>query len=143
MVFMTISVFTPTHNPKWLDKCLASLQAQTYADWEWVVLLNNGARWETDDSRVRFVISENANAGVGAYKSEAVQYCQGDILVELDHDDQLMPTALEKVLEAFDANNDTVLSTPTLLRLMRTVHQTLRSLTPALAGHTEKRVDTT
>jgi len=104
-----ISVFTPTHDPKWLDECLASLKAQTHSDWEWVVLLNNGARWNTDDSRVRVVISESVNAGVGAYKSEAVQYCQGDILVELDHDDKLMPTALEKVLEAFDANNDTVL----------------------------------
>jgi glycosyltransferase involved in cell wall biosynthesis len=101
---MTISVFTPTHNPKWLDECLASLQAQTHSDWEWVVLLNNGARWNTDDSRVRVVISESVNAGVGAYKSEAVQYCQGDILVELDHDDKLMPTALEKVAEAFSEN---------------------------------------
>ena len=38
---MTISVFTPSHNPKWLDEVYESLKAQTNPDWEWVVLLNN------------------------------------------------------------------------------------------------------
>ncbi|MDT0467048.1 hypothetical protein [Streptomyces gibsoniae] len=34
------SIFTPSHQPRFLDECLASLQAQTYSDWEWIVLLN-------------------------------------------------------------------------------------------------------
>ena len=103
-----ISIFTPSHNPRWLDECLASLQAQTHTDWEWVVLLNNGANWDCDEKRVRIITSDNLNAGVGAYKREAVKSCRSEILVELDHDDKLMPTALERVLEAFEADENTV-----------------------------------
>ena len=40
---MRISVFTPTHNPRFLDLCYESLCRQTYTDWEWIVLLNGGA----------------------------------------------------------------------------------------------------
>jgi len=48
-----ISLFTPSHNSKYLDAALESLVNQTYSDWEWVVLLNNGATWTCDDARVK------------------------------------------------------------------------------------------
>jgi glycosyltransferase involved in cell wall biosynthesis len=67
-------------------------------------LLNNGATWDCDDNRVRIITSENLNAGVGAYKGEAVQYCRGDVFLELDHDDYLDPTSLEEVVRAFEEN---------------------------------------
>ncbi|MFC7484131.1 hypothetical protein ACFQX7_34530 [Luedemannella flava] len=44
----TVTVFTPSHHPRFLDECLRSLQAQTMADWEWVVVLNQGARWRPE-----------------------------------------------------------------------------------------------
>jgi hypothetical protein len=40
-----VSVFTPSHDPTYLGEALASLQRQTFPDWEWIVLLNQGARW--------------------------------------------------------------------------------------------------
>jgi len=103
---MTISVFTPSHNPKWLDELYESLLAQIYDDWEWVVLLNNGAEWGRDDldDRVRVATANEWVVGVGALKSKAVELCDGDIMLELDHDDLLMPTALEKVAKAFGEN---------------------------------------
>ena len=54
------SVFTPSHRPRFLDECLATLQAQTCPDWEWIVLLNNGARWrpEHPDERIRVEIAD-------------------------------------------------------------------------------------
>lgn len=54
------SVFTPSHRPRFLDECLSTLQAQTRSDWEWIVLLNNGARWrpEHPDDRVRVEIAD-------------------------------------------------------------------------------------
>lgn len=99
-----ISVFTPTHNALWLGKCYESLLAQTYDDWEWVVLINGDIQniVEPDDPRVRIVYSPPFIKGVGALKAKAVSLCEGDILVELDHDDILMPNALEKVAEAFN-----------------------------------------
>jgi O-antigen biosynthesis protein len=102
-----LSVYTPSHDPKYLDYCLASLQDQTYDDWQWVVLLNHGATWmpERDDSRV-WVLRNDEVDGVGAAKQAAVAVCEGDILVELDHDDILASTALERVTEAFAAHPD-------------------------------------
>jgi SAM-dependent methyltransferase len=102
-----ISVFTPSHSPEYLDDCLKSLLAQTYDDWEWVILLNHEAQWSpsVDDPRVR-VTRDDEVEGVGAAKQAVVTACEGDYLVELDHDDYLASNALERVLEAFVAHPD-------------------------------------
>jgi O-antigen biosynthesis protein len=102
-----LSVFTPSHDPKYLDDCLTSLLAQTYTDWEWVVLLNHQAQWEpfSPDPRVRVEHNDEVD-GVGAAKQAAVALCEGDHLVELDHDDLLASVALERVVEAFAAFPD-------------------------------------
>jgi len=106
---MVISVFTPSHDPRHLDGCYESLVLQTVQDWEWVVVLNNGATWERPkDDRVRVFYNERPNKGVGYYKKFAVSQCSGDILVELDHDDLLMPEAIESVYDAFDISDEIV-----------------------------------
>ncbi|MFG2973008.1 glycosyltransferase [Streptomyces sp. NPDC048331] len=104
------SVFTPSHRPRYLDECLATLQAQTRTDWEWIVLLNNGARWrpERPDDRVRVEISDDSR-GVGAAKRRACEFARGEILVELDHDDLLARDCLAELAAAFDAHPDAVL----------------------------------
>ena len=88
-----ISIFTPSHDPKWLDESFWSIATQTLDEgFEWVVLLNNGAEWAPPiqaDEWVRVIKSEELGKGVGYYKREAVSYCRGEILVELDHDDLL------------------------------------------------------
>lgn len=102
-----VSVFTPSHQPRFLDECLDSLLAQTHTDWEWVVLLNSGAHWRplVTDPRVRVVTVHHLD-GVGAAKQHAVAETRGDLLVELDHDDLLTPDALTAVVAAFDAHPD-------------------------------------
>ncbi|MGW5660138.1 glycosyltransferase [Streptomyces sp. NPDC003758] len=104
------SVFTPSHMPRFLDECLATLQAQTCADWEWIVLLNNGARWrpERPDERVRVEIADDVD-GVGAAKRRACELARGEILVELDHDDLLASTCLAELGTAFDEHPEAVL----------------------------------
>lgn len=37
---MLISVFTPTHDISYIYHAYKSILAQTYTDWEWIVLLN-------------------------------------------------------------------------------------------------------
>lgn len=106
-----ISIFTPSHDTKYLDQAYESLKNQTYTAWEWVVLLNGDAKWsrpEYDDRVVVIKASKNSNGIVGALKREATSHCVGEILLELDHDDILMPTALEEVRKAFDENPDVV-----------------------------------
>lgn len=97
-----LSVFTPSHNPRWLGECYESLRQQTYEDWEWVVVLNQGARWTppNPDSRLRIIVDDEVD-GVGAAKRRACDETSGDVLVELDHDDLLARQALERVQDAY------------------------------------------
>ncbi|MFI2458192.1 glycosyltransferase [Streptomyces sp. NPDC019539] len=103
------SVFTPSHRPRFLDECLATLQAQSCSDWEWIVLLNNGARWrpERPDERVRVEIADELR-GVGAAKRRACEIARGEVLVELDHDDLLAKDCLAELTKAFDEHPDVV-----------------------------------
>ena len=42
---MLISVFTPSHDSRFLGDAYESLVSQSLPDWEWIVLLNKGANW--------------------------------------------------------------------------------------------------
>lgn len=99
-----VSIFTPSHRPAYLDAAFCSVMAQTVDDWEWVIVLNNGAEWQPpyDDDRVRVLVSDELDKGIGFYKREAAGFCQGEILLELDHDDLLHEEAVESVIEAFE-----------------------------------------
>jgi SAM-dependent methyltransferase len=105
-----LSVFTPSHNPAFLTDCFNSLKAQTFEDWEWIVLLNRGARWAPPraDRRVR-VVAAPGFGGVGAAKYRACAEARGEILVELDHDDLLASSALRAIHEAFACRPDLAL----------------------------------
>ena len=100
---MLISVFTPSNKPEYLNEAYQSLLEQTYQDWEWVILLNNtDTSISFTDKRVKIVKYPDAIPGwIGLLKSIACRHCTGDVYVELDHDDLLMPTALEEVAMAF------------------------------------------
>jgi glycosyltransferase involved in cell wall biosynthesis len=97
-----ISIFTPTHTTKFIATAYASLQDQTFKDWEWIILRNNGCEdIEIDDPRVKVFESPFAPPWIGALKGEACSLCSGDILLEFDHDDLLTNNALYEVNEAF------------------------------------------
>jgi O-antigen biosynthesis protein len=102
-----VSVFTPSHRPRYLDECLRNLIAQTFEDWEWIVVLNQGARWrpELQDPKVHVIVQDDL-AGVGAAKRYACSLARGNFLVELDHDDEIAPDALAEIVAAFEANPD-------------------------------------
>lgn len=99
------SVFTPSHDPRWLDQCFESLVAQTTDDWEWIVVLNGGASWKPPRRGYPvLVIDMPRRIGVGEAKRLACEWANGEILVELDHDDLLTSGALEAIGDAFDRN---------------------------------------
>lgn len=107
MVKAMISVFTPTHHGQWLNDCYESLKEQTFQDWEWVIVPNNGAIIpDFGDDRVKIFRMDVDVDRVGALKYYACLKAMGDILVELDHDDLLMPTCLERVAQAFKDDPD-------------------------------------
>lgn len=97
---MRISVFTPTHNPKWLPETWELLKDQPFD--EWVIVTNGDAvGWnEISDDRVK-IIEYAGNDNIGSIKNFTCGQCSGDILLELDHDDLLLPGAIESVRTAF------------------------------------------
>lgn len=102
-----ISVFTPTHNTRFMAEVYDSLVQQTIPDWEWIVLLNGRANEQElpdvmrRDERVRIHHQYNIQ-GVGEAKARCIELSRGDYFLELDHDDLLLPHALQETLSAFD-----------------------------------------
>jgi glycosyltransferase involved in cell wall biosynthesis len=107
-----ISVITPTYNtPNWvLARTWASLKAQTFTNWEWIVYDDSTTKevarqlygYQSDERYKLNVWSGLLHSGViGQVKRVASMSAAGDILVELDHDDELTPNALQLISEAF------------------------------------------
>ncbi|UQZ36914.1 glycosyl transferase family 2 [Paenibacillus sp. PK3_47] len=108
-----ISVFTATYRSKEkIERPYQSLLKQTYANWEWVIVDDSGDEDETytkyllplKDHRVRRYRQDSRNGYIGAIKRYAAGLCRGEILVEVDHDDELRPDCLEKIVRAFQQN---------------------------------------
>lgn len=98
---MTISIFTPTHDSRFLREAYESIKDQDFH--EWIVVYNNGAEVvDFGDSRVKSFVWPSAPPWVGPLKAYACERATGDVLLELDHDDLLTPDALEEVAKAFD-----------------------------------------
>ncbi len=93
------SVYTPTHDPRWLRDCLASLLAQTATDWEWVVV-KNGKPFDLPadvQGHPKVRVLDSLQTNIGALKGFAAKACTGQFLVELDHDDRLAPDCLAEI----------------------------------------------
>ena len=100
-----ISVITPTYNTelRTLARTYTSLTNQTYANWQWIVFddSTSPAVWDwlrtIDDSRVECYQAGRHSGNIGHVKRCAFMLGRGRYLVELDHDDELMPQALERI----------------------------------------------
>jgi len=103
-LLMKLSIFTPTHNTKYLKDLERTILSQSHEDWEWVILLNNGAEYESVDDRIKVFESKINSDKVGALKKEACSYCTGEVLVEVDHDDLITNNCLEELNKAFTDN---------------------------------------
>jgi glycosyltransferase involved in cell wall biosynthesis len=113
-----ISVVTPTYNtsPDILARTWASLKRQTHSDWEWVIYddsNNNNVQQQVygfcSDERykIRYFRPHAPSGGnIGYAKKMAFNLALGDILVELDHDDELTQDCLLELQIAFNNNPD-------------------------------------
>lgn len=97
---MKLSIFTPTHNPKHLQETYNSIKDQDF--YEWIILAQGCQVPDFKDKRVKlFEYPKLGDHYVGALKKECCRLASGDILLELDHDDLLLPNAVQEVKEAF------------------------------------------
>ena len=109
-----ISVLTPVYetDPDHLTACLASVGAQTYRNWEHVLVDDGSADRRVGEvlssavrrnSRIK-VLSHATNRGIVAASTTALEAARGEYVVMLDHDDVLAPNALGRLVDALRDN---------------------------------------
>ena len=104
-----VSVIIPAHNAApFLEETLASVEAQSYDDWE-VVVCDDGSTdgtWELLEAagpRVRRVRRDEPG-GPAAARNRALAEANGEFAVFLDADDLLLPNYLESQLRCHAAH---------------------------------------
>ncbi len=105
------SLFTPSYNS--FNKILRvynSLKKQTFIDWEWIIIddspdENNFTFLKqkfSNDFRIRFYKRSCNNGSIGNVKNETIGLCRGKYLLEMDHDDELLPDVLQDAVNLFE-----------------------------------------
>lgn len=103
------SIFTCTFNtPKAMfERLYQSLLNQTYKNWNWYILDDSTNPYTSDminkyhDPRIVVFKNESNHGNIGFNKHMIAMACDGDYLVEVDHDDELTPDCLELLHKAF------------------------------------------
>ena len=103
------SVFTPTYNRvHTLHRVWDSLQAQTFRDFEWVVIDDGSTDHTTDlikkwtaqaDFPVIYLCQENSGKHIAF--NRAVNLAKGELFLPIDSDDAFLPDAIETMLTAW------------------------------------------
>jgi glycosyltransferase involved in cell wall biosynthesis len=111
---MFFSIVVPVYNrEKLIRRCVASVRAQDFSDYE-LVLVDDGSadnslaemrKLEAPDLKI---IARRTTGGTGGARNTGVAAAEGDWIVFLDSDDELVPGALATLFEAASAAPDTV-----------------------------------
>jgi glycosyltransferase involved in cell wall biosynthesis len=110
-----VSVIIPCYNREHLlCATLDSLRAQTYPDWEAIVVddhsQDNSAgvaqRYACLDSRIRAISRRGDRKGGNICRNQGLSFAQGDYVIFLDSDDLLSQTCLEHRIAAMDSAPD-------------------------------------
>jgi len=110
---MLISVVIPTHNRHvLLREAIASVESQSYAKWEVIVVDDASDRpvvldeLELIDAN-RFLLRRNGEAlGPSGARNAGIEAASGDLVTFLDDDDLLTHDALESIAGAFRERDD-------------------------------------
>jgi len=109
------SLFTTCYNS--YDKIIRaydSITTQLLRDWEWVILddspnddhfvfLKENFK---NDKRVRLYKRSENNGNIGNVKNEAISLCRGKYLLEMDHDDEILPHVLSDATNVFENDKE-------------------------------------
>lgn len=92
----TISVIIPVYNAeKYVSRCIASVQAQTFSDWQ-MIIVDDGSKdksleicqkYAGADNRIHVIHQENAGPGIA--RNVGLEYANGKYVVFIDSDDYI------------------------------------------------------
>lgn len=103
-----ISVITTTfHSKHRILRPYHSLQSQTYDNWEWIVWDDSTndetyrelVEFANQDTRIRVFKAPDHSGFIGDMKQRACGLTRGQWIVELDHDDIIVPSLLQWIVE--------------------------------------------
>ncbi len=113
-----ISIIMPVFNPPGhiLQAGIDSILCQTYENWELCIAdgSDSGSRpgikdlldnFERNDKRIK-AIYLNRNEGISNNSNKALELAQGEFIALVDHDDQIAPFALYRIIESLNQNRD-------------------------------------
>jgi glycosyltransferase involved in cell wall biosynthesis len=105
-----VSVCVPTYNRKdYLKEALESIFAQTYQDYE-VVVVDDGSTDGTDQMikkagyNARYYWAEHI--GQAAARNKLIELARGEYITFLDSDDLLLPDAIQELMNVIDSYDD-------------------------------------
>ena len=108
------SIFTCSYKTPDSDvlRLYQSLCQQTYHNWNWWVLDDSPEGTESyydklNDPRVTVIKNITNHGSIGFNKHMIAMCCDGDYLLEIDHDDEITPMCLEYIRNAFLKYPDT------------------------------------
>lgn len=112
-----VSVVMPVHNAAgFLDESIGSILAQTFADFEFVILDDGSTdgsgpllrRWAETDPRIR-LIQNPRRSGAAASSNRVAFSASAPLIARMDADDVAHPRRLERQVEALSADPGAVL----------------------------------
>jgi GT2 family glycosyltransferase len=101
-----VSVIIPAYNHvAYIDQCIRSVMAQTYSDYE-IIVVDDGSTDGTVDVVRNYgnqiTLIEQKNSGTQAARNTAIRAASGEFLALLDSDDAWLPNKLEREMEALE-----------------------------------------
>ena len=108
-----ISVIIPVYNvEKWLNKCVDSILAQSYENFE-VILVNDGSTDKSGDICDKYLKEDNRvkvfdilNSGQSVARNIGLKEAKGDYILFIDSDDYISDNSIiEKFINILDSNN--------------------------------------
>ena len=109
-----ITIFTTSYKSKdYILRPFNSLRKQTYTNWEWIIFddtdpntipdnFESLKKLKAQDPRIRIYRADKNSGIIGDVKNVASNLARGEIVIEVDHDDELTPRALEWTMNAFN-----------------------------------------
>jgi glycosyltransferase involved in cell wall biosynthesis len=98
----TVSIVMATYRrPHTINRTVSTIRAQSYPNWELIVVNNARAGdYHFEDRRIR-VYRHAAHASASYARNEGLRYVTGDLVCFFDDDDDMFPTYLERIVQAF------------------------------------------
>ena len=107
-----ISVIVPAYNvEKYIKTCLDSIIAQTYFNFE-VIVINDGSTDQTEkilneyESNSKIRIFSQKNGGLSAARNHGLKLANGELVCFIDSDDSVKSDYLEKLVAPFFEDSD-------------------------------------